>query len=80
MKELDNINKITNDFFDYIDKGMTKHTWTIQGKGYLSSESQLLKYGDMTFYGTERELDDYLIKLTKDESFFKVIGIHKDLK
>jgi len=75
MKELENMNKITNDFFDYIDKDMKKHTWTIQGKGTLNSDSLLLKYGNMTFYGTEKELDDYLIEISKDHSSFKVIGV-----
>ena len=48
MKELESMNKITNDFFDYIDKDMKKHTWTIHGKGTLNSDSLLLKYGKMT--------------------------------
>ena len=30
-----------------------KHTWTIQGKGTLDNDSLLLKYGCLTFYGTE---------------------------
>ena len=33
----------------------------------------------MKFYGTERELDTYLEELIKDESTFKLIGIHKDI-
>mgnify|MGYP003657889455 FL=1 len=79
MKELENINKITNDFFDYIDKGIFKHTWTLEGKGYFDSESLMLKYGSMKFYGTEKELDIYLEDLIKDESTFKLIGVHKDI-
>ena len=79
MKELENINQITNDFFDYIDKDLIKHTWTIEGKGYFDSESQMLKYGSMKFYGTERELDTYLEDLIKDESTFKLIGIYKNI-
>ena len=79
MKELENINKITNDFFDYVDKGIFKHTWTIEGKGYFDSESQMLKYGSMKFYGTEKELEIYLEDLIKDESYFKLIGVHKNI-
>ncbi len=57
-----------------------KHTWTIQGKGYFSNESLMLKYGSMTYYGTEEELDLYLEDLRKDEQTFKIIGVHKDLE
>tara|TARA_R110001592_G_scaffold269282_4_gene535610 strand:+ start:1609 stop:1854 length:246 start_codon:yes stop_codon:yes gene_type:complete len=78
MKELKNINKITNKFFDYIDKGIFKHTWTLEGKGYFSNETLMLKYGSMKFYGTEKELEIYLEDLIKDESTFKLIGVHKD--
>ena len=39
---------------------MKKHTWTIQGKGYLDNDSLVLKYGCITFYGTESELDHQL--------------------
>ena len=37
-----------------------KHTWILNGKGYFSNESLMLKYGSMKFYGTEKELDIYL--------------------
>ena len=57
-----------------------KHTWTIQGKGYLDNDSLVLKYGCITFYGTESELDHQLMELNKNHSSFKVIGIHKDLE
>ena len=59
---------------------MKKHTWTIQGKGTLDNDSLLLKYGCLTFYGTEIELDEYLMELNKNHSSFKVIGVHKDLE
>jgi hypothetical protein len=39
----------------------------------------MLKYGSMKFYGTEKELEIYLEELIKDESTFKLIGIHKDI-
>ena len=57
-----------------------KHTWTIQGKGTLDNDSLLLKYGCLTFYGTEIELDEHLMELNKNHSSFKVIGVHKDLE
>ncbi len=57
-----------------------KHTWTIQGKGTLDNDSLLLKYGCLTFYGTETELDEHLMELNKNHSSFKVIGVHKDLE
>ena len=66
MKELENIDKLTNEFFDYIDKDLIKHTWTLEGKGYFDSESQM-------------ELEIYLEDLIKDESYFKLIGVHKNI-
>ena len=60
----------------------------IEGKGYYNTidDDYFLSgvdvgdiksgYGYIEFKGTEKQLDKFLKKMYKDESTFKVIGIH----
>lgn len=70
---------------------MKKKKYLINIKGYCSKEMLpdpfitgqeycdiKLGYSYIEFTGTEEELDNYLIELYKDESNFKVIGVHED--
>ena len=62
--------------------------YLIQGKGYFGRmvDSQItgvemgdikVGYGYIEFKGSEKQLDLFLERLYKDESTFKVIGIHE---
>ena len=62
--------------------------YLIQGKGYFGCmvDSPVpgieigdikFRYGYIEFKGSEKQLDLFLERLYKDESTFKVIGIHE---
>lgn len=60
----------------------------IDGKGYYNVveddpiitgvETSDIKcgYGYVKFKGTDKQLDDFLEEIQKDETYFKVIGVH----
>jgi hypothetical protein len=61
-------------------------TFKIDIKGYvpvMEKESYLQEYADIkigyssiVFNGTREQLDELLDKMMKDETYFKVIGVH----
>lgn len=65
-------------------------TYIIQGKGYFPVKNQQdytivgvetsdihWTHDQITFTGTEKQLQQFLKKLMKDEKYYKVIGIHE---
>jgi predicted MPP superfamily phosphohydrolase len=65
-------------------------TYIIQGRGYFPIHNQQdytvvgvetsdihWTHDQISFTGTEKQLQQFLKKLMKDEKYFKVIGIHE---
>ena len=65
-------------------------TYIIQGKGYFPVKNQQdytvvgvevsdihWTHDQITFTGKEKQLQQFLKKLMKDEKYYKVIGIHE---
>ena len=68
------INKYLINIKEYINQEMLPDPF-VTGKEYCDIK---LGYGYIEFTGTEKQLDSYLTELYKDESSFKVIGVHDD--